>query len=223
MSIFLMNRFYYISKPAALKFYKLALEVSLNTCSKIGQKLKATAHRAGVTLQDIGKELDETSKGTVVEKWIIYWKTTYKEYTQVGIDVIKDIRDHPFQSIYIALLSAAAWQVYKINPDERHYWSAVLNSANDIALLPKSLRKPQAENYVKFIQQCHQKGLIRRLNLLLASFMWTIDEENYRYFGKEIKYFKFPYTFPKIRVLDFGFMNNWWVLNYIMDDYDVAL
>lgn len=84
------------------------------------------------------------------------------------------------------------------------------------------IRNPVTENYVTWVEQCFNEGIVRRLNLGIVSFMWLDN------FDRATAVYKAtcPYLKPRFvtfyqRIIDIGFMDRWWFLEEKMNDYDI--
>lgn len=78
------------------------------------------------TVTNIGKKYEEKFKGTIVEKWIKYWKNLYTDYKEVAIDLRKDAKEKPIKAIGILSTFAFLGFCAKTNPDEISFRDAVL-------------------------------------------------------------------------------------------------
>lgn len=96
--------------------------------------------------------------------------------------------------------------------------------ANKLILVHPSCQKPQTAEHLKYIENCFNKNLIRRLNLGIASVIWVDKssadcntyESNCSYLGiKSSEIFS--------RVLDVGFLGIWWNTSKHMIDYDINI
>ena len=85
-----------------------------------------------------------------------------------------------------------------------------------------SIRNPKSEKYLTWVEQCYNEGTIRRLNLGIVSFMWLDNFDSASAVYKAIcPYLKPRYVTFQQRIIDVGFMDNWWILEHKMRDYDV--
>ena len=168
----------------------------------------------------------------------------YKDYEDVAIDIYKDCKLHPIKAsvyatrMYIivaiklsktnnnnklySLVMGSCYYLAKHNPDEVAFREQLLSSASKVLQIGQPIRNPVTTYYLKWVEQCHNEGLIRRLNLGIFSVLWLHD------FDKDCKIYKAtcPYLKPRYltfytRIIDIGFLDNWWVLENSMINYDI--
>jgi hypothetical protein len=91
-----------------------------------------------------------------------------------------------------------------------------------MVLVGDPIRNPQAVSHLKFLETCYNKDVIRTLNLGIINFMWISD------YGKSSGLYQAQceYLEPKIltfheRIVDIGFLGQWWILQRTMKDFDV--
>lgn len=95
-------------------------------------------------------------------------------------------------------------------------------SANKMLLVHPDSQNKDSLKHLRLVESCYNKHLLRRLNLGIASVMWIDDfsAESDTY-ETNCSYLQIGYTRIARRIIDFGFLNNWWVLSRRMLDYDV--
>lgn len=164
----------------------------------------------------------ERLKGTIAEKWLLYWKNLYKDYRDVFIDVGKQTKDHPIRSTFYISSAAAAYYAFKRNPSETDFYEQLRKYTGDLVLVHESCQNPIASEYFKFLERCYNEGIIRRLSIGICSFLWI---DNY---DKALSLYKTTcthlqpdYLMWHKRIIDVGFLNTWWTLKDKMIDYDV--
>ncbi|XP_033215689.1 mitochondrial import inner membrane translocase subunit Tim29 [Belonocnema kinseyi] len=161
-------------------------------------------------------------KGTFLERWGKYWKNLYIDYRDVAVDVVKDFKARPVRSsVYIALLGSS-YYLSQHNPDTSSYRDQLIQNEAKLMQVGRFIRNPVSENYVTWVEQCFNEGIVRRLNLGIISFMWLDN------FDRATAVYKAtcPYLKPRYltfyqRIIDIGFMDRWWLLEEKMHDYDV--
>lgn len=104
------------------------------------------------------------------------------------------------------------------------YRDQLLNNESKLTQVAQHLRNSESENYVTWVEQCYNEGIIRQLNLGIISFIWLDNyDENSAVYKAKCSYLKPQYlTFYK-RIIDIGFMDKWWLLEDKMHDYDVNI
>ncbi|XP_006612790.1 mitochondrial import inner membrane translocase subunit Tim29 [Apis dorsata] len=167
-------------------------------------------------------KIPEKLKGTFLERWGLYWKNLYIDYKESALGAAKDCKEHPIRtSIYFSLLASCVY-LYRHNPDECTFKENLLQNTMKIMQVGEAIRNPISEHYVKWLGQCYNEGIIRRMNLGIISLIWLDDYDNMCSLYKTVcPYLKIQYlTFHK-RVIDFGLLDKWWILENKMKDYDV--
>lgn len=110
------------------------------------------------------------------------------------------------------------------NPDVGSYRDQLVNDESKIAQVTHPLRNPESENYVTWVEQCYNEGIIRRLNLGIMSFIWLDDyDERSSVYKANCSYLQPRYLTFYQRIIDIGFMDKWWLLEKKMEDYDVNI
>ncbi|KAL6257951.1 hypothetical protein P5V15_011549 [Pogonomyrmex californicus] len=167
-------------------------------------------------------EMPERIRGTFLERWAKYWHGLYIDYKDVAFDVAKDCRERPVRAaMYITVLGACFYS-NRHNPDETMFREQLIQSSTKLIQVGEPIRNPISVQHVKWLEQCYNEGLIRRLNLGVLSLIWL---DNY---DKDCSSYKAvcPYLKPRYvtfyeRIVDVGFLEKWWLLEKKMKDYDV--
>ncbi|XP_034175612.1 mitochondrial import inner membrane translocase subunit Tim29 isoform X2 [Osmia lignaria lignaria] len=142
-------------------------------------------------------ETPEKLKGTFLERWGKYWKNLFTDYKEVTVSVVNDCKEHPIKaSIYASVLAFCIY-LNKHNPDESSFREQLLQNTIKIMQVGETVRNPVSEYHVKWLGQCYNEGIVRRMNL-------------------DVQYATFYQ-----RIVDFGILDKWWVLESKMKDYDV--
>ncbi|KAK6620361.1 hypothetical protein RUM44_006762 [Polyplax serrata] len=167
-------------------------------------------------------QVPEKAKGTVVEKWIKYWEGLINDYVEVFRDTLHEGRTKPYKTAAIA--AAGSFFTYAVynNPTEQDYRDGVIYYQNLFGLVGKSVRNPGADVYLKTLEKAFNHKLIRRLSLGICCFMWIDNYDNaLGIYKSQCEYLKPRYTNFHERIIDFGFLNKFWMLDRKMEDYDV--
>jgi hypothetical protein len=108
------------------------------------------------------------------------------------------------------------------NPDETMFREQLLQSNAKLIQVGEPIRNPVSTQHIKWLEQCYNEGIMRRLNLGILSLIWL---DNY---NKDCSLYKAvcPYLKPRYmtfyeRIVDIGFLGNWWLLELKMKDYDI--
>lgn len=167
-------------------------------------------------------ELPERFKGTVVEKWAAYWKALARDYRDVAIDVYKFGREKPIRAGIYGALAASIVYSCKRNPDDVTYINHLRLHNINMVMVSDDCRSPVSSQYSTFVERCYNEGIVRRLNIGVASILWLDNYDRaiclYRATCKHTKYDLLSWH---QRIIDVGFLGKWWNLEKAMVDYDV--
>lgn len=167
-------------------------------------------------------ELPERFKGTAVEKWAGYWKNLYIDYRDVALDAGKQIKTRPYRSGFLGITGSFLYYCARHNPTEKDFIEELRKFNSDLILVDESCHKPEAAEYLKFLERAHNQGLIRTLNLGALSLMWLHDyDAALGVYKATCLYTKPDYLHFRERIVDVGFLDRWWKLDKKMIDYDV--
>lgn len=194
-------------KARSYNLIKNAKNVNLNTIEKAAKFFK---------------RIEENSKGRFYEKWINYWKGVYADYRDVTIDIKKDIKEKPLKALALFAGFSGIYYCVKHNPNERSFRDAYINAANQVLLVHPSCQKKETADHLKNIEIYYNNHLIRRLNCGVASIIWVDNYSNKcNTFEAQCTHLKVQYSKFYDRILDVGFLDNWWLLSNKMIDYDI--
>lgn len=190
--------------------------------------------------KNVSIRFHEKIKGTFVENWVKYWKNVFIDYKAVAVDVKEDIKEKPVKAICIFSFLGALVYCAKNNPDEVNFREACLrylfnscvknlvikyigfSAANQLMLVHPNTQKQETVKYLKTIEQCHNQNKLKRLNIGIASIMWTnYYSDSCHIYQADCPHLQVQYKQFKNQILDIGFLNKWWILNHKMENYDV--
>ncbi|XP_076236028.1 mitochondrial import inner membrane translocase subunit Tim29 [Calliopsis andreniformis] len=164
----------------------------------------------------------ERLKGTFLERWGKYWNNVYIDYRDVAVDVVKDCKTRPILATTYTSILAFFIYLNKHNPDESSFREHLLQNTMKVMQVGEPTRNPISEHHVKWLEQCYNEGIVRRMNLGILSLIWL---DNY---DKACSLYKAvcPHLKPRYitfyeRVVDVGFLDEWWLLKNKMKEYDV--
>lgn len=167
-------------------------------------------------------ELPERFKGTVVEKWANYWKNLGRDYREVIVGVGDSIKEKPLRSGIYGICASGIYYCCKHNPDETDFFEKLRRFNTDLVLVSESCQNPTSAQYIKFLEQADNLGIIRIWNFGVVSFMWL---DNYHtalgVYKATCSYMQPDYLTLHQRVIDIGFLDKWWNLEKRMVDYDI--
>lgn len=77
--------------------------------------------RALENLKTTSEKLNEKIKGTILEKWVKYWKLVAKDYQDVALNVKQEIKQKPLKSTVLFSGSAFLGLCLHLNPDLKRF------------------------------------------------------------------------------------------------------
>jgi hypothetical protein len=108
------------------------------------------------------------------------------------------------------------------NPDEQSFRDKFLFHTNEMALVGESIRNPLAVDHIRFVETCYNKGEIRKLSLGIISFIWISDyDKSSGLYQAHCDYLQPKFATFHERIVDIGFLGQWWILQRTMKDFDV--
>lgn len=169
-------------------------------------------------------ELPERFKGTIVEKWANYWRALLRDYKEVVLDTSKSIKEKPLRAGIYGLVGGSIYYASKNNPDLTTLEDTLRTHNNSMVLIHESCHRKESAEYLIFIERCLNEGLLRRLSIGIASFLW-IDNYNksLALYKSTCSHLKPQYSKFNDRIIDIGFWNKWHKLEKVMIDYDVNI
>ncbi|XP_023703312.1 mitochondrial import inner membrane translocase subunit Tim29 isoform X2 [Cryptotermes secundus] len=151
-----------------------------------------------------------------------YWKNLCIDYKEVAVETVESARQKPVKALLIC--SGLAFIAYcaHSNPDEQNFRDKFLFHTNEMILVGEPIRNPQAVSHLKFLETCYNKGVIRTLGLGIINFMWISDyDKSSGLYQAHCEYLEPKFlTFHK-RIVDIGFLGQWWILQRTMKDFDI--
>lgn len=167
-------------------------------------------------------EVPERFKGTMVEKWLAYWKGLVTDYRDVFLDVGKQMKAKPIRATIYGGIGGSTVYSFKHNPSETDFVEQLRDYNTKMVLTAAGCHNPVASEYLIYLERCHNERVIRRLSFGIFSVLWI---DNY---DRALSLYKATcaHTKPDLqtwhkRIIDIGFMDKWWKINEKMIDYDV--
>lgn len=166
--------------------------------------------------------IDAKVKGTFMENWLKYWKTIFTDYKEVAVDIRKDIKEKPIKALLLATGFTGICYCIKHNPDEINFRDCYLRATNDVLLVDISQQNRETVQHLKNIEKCYNSEVLRRLNCGVFSVIWIDNFSNKcNTFEAQCSYLKVSYSKFLNRIIDVGFLDNWWILKKKMENYDI--
>ncbi|KAF2880487.1 hypothetical protein ILUMI_25694 [Ignelater luminosus] len=192
------------------------------TKQNVVKRIQDINNQALQTSKNVSARFQEKIKGTFMENWVKYWKNVFIDYKAVAVDVKEDMSNKPVKAICIFSFLGSLAYFAKNNPDEVNFRDACLSAANQLMLVHPNLQKQEPVQYLKAIEQCHNQKKLKRLNIGIASIIWTdYYSDSCHIYQADCPHLQVQYKHFKDQMLDIGFLNRWWILNHKMKNYDV--
>ncbi|XP_055326960.1 mitochondrial import inner membrane translocase subunit Tim29 [Sitodiplosis mosellana] len=167
-------------------------------------------------------EIPERFKGTVVEKWLQYWKGLVTDYRDVFLGVIQQLKEKPIRAAIYGGLGGAAVYTFKHNPNEVDFIQQLREYNVRMVMIDPVCQNPISSQYLIFVERCYNEGIVRKLNLGIFSLLWL---DNY---NRALGLYKTTCSFtqPELltwhqRIIDVGFLDKWWIIEKKMIDFDI--
>lgn len=168
--------------------------------------------------------LPKRLRGGFIENSFNYVQNVYLDYKTVYFDTIQDIRQRPFRASLIGGFLASIFYSMKHNPTYDDFQIQLIKSNNKLSRVPESIRNRSSCDYIHEIFQKNNKQLLRHRSFGIFSVVYSADYSiSNDLFQFQCKYLK-PSWKDTIteRLVDIGFLDTFWYMNYKMIDYDIS-
>lgn len=169
-------------------------------------------------------QLPEKYKGTVVEKWTKYWKQVATDYKDVAKSIVKSAQDRPRRAAILYGSGIFGYYCLQTNPTYQGYLAQLRNYQCDVTFVAEPIRNPKAIQYMQYMEQCHNQGTLKRMSFGLFSILWIAD------YNDDLNLYQAvcPYLGPQLetfhkRIVDFGILDKWFLVERNLRDYDVNI
>ncbi|KAL7745292.1 hypothetical protein ACLKA6_015317 [Drosophila palustris] len=166
--------------------------------------------------------LPERFKGTVVEKWTNYWKGLLRDYTEVGVGVVKESYAKPKKAFLYGTGALAVYLAARNNPDECAFMTLLRKQTNRMVTLPTEQQNRESADYLVMLERAVNQKKLRLLSLGIFTLMWVdlYDEDDCTY-PAICEYTSVGFLNFHERIIDVGFWNEFWRLKFKMRNYDI--
>jgi len=112
------------------------------------------------------------------------------------------------------------------NPDEKSFNDLLVKVNNDLTMVSELCRNNTSMQHQFEIVRAQNAGVPRHWNLGLFSIIWRDNyNTDFGHVKAKCKYLTVGYTDilfnERERIVDVGFLDNWWFTNKAMEEYDV--
>ncbi|TMW49283.1 hypothetical protein DOY81_005639 [Sarcophaga bullata] len=166
--------------------------------------------------------LPERFKGTVVEKWANYWKGLLNDYKDVAFGLVKESKEKPRKAAFYAISGYGLYQCAKRNPDEEDFLRIYRIASNNLIMVHPSLQNPTSAAYIRRLQSDLNQNRLRFLSLGIFTILWEdlYDKDDCTY-PAQCEYTQVKFWNFHERIIDVGFWNQFWRMNYELYNFDV--
>ena len=151
-----------------------------------------------------------------------YLKMVKYDYTEALKEVTDFYRAKPIKASFFSTLVSFGLYAAHTNPDEKSYWDSFVGNSQELSLLGDPIRNPGSERLVDYVSRAYNAGLVRRLNLGVVSLMWVDNyDAGMGLYASQCDYLKPSWADMRHRVVDVGFLGEWWIAKKKMEMSDV--
>ncbi|XP_044756218.1 mitochondrial import inner membrane translocase subunit Tim29 [Coccinella septempunctata] len=166
--------------------------------------------------------IQQKIKGTIVEKWMFYWKSVMRDYKDVVIGLKEEAKQKPKKAVAVITGFTFLGICAKTNPDLKSFRAKHIQSVVDISLVSSTVANPTSLNHLKYLEKCFNASLIRHQSFGLFSLIWVdTSSDKCKNYESTCEYMNWRYVNFHRQVVDVGFLGIWWVISRKMLDYDI--
>lgn len=171
-------------------------------------------------------------KETLTKKFKNYLLLVFNDYKQVGYGTLVHAKNHPAKTTLYGLLTGAFVVAYKFNPDYQHYIETRRTQANEMIMCSSSYNR-KTEHYLNCLNKLEYCNNLEYKSYFVFSLIlvrnFSLNDSTYEKQCAQLnnpnKYNIFNYSNLLLRflsrVVDIGFLNNWYFLNSNFRDFDI--
>ncbi|XP_045775389.1 mitochondrial import inner membrane translocase subunit Tim29 [Maniola jurtina] len=184
-------------------------------------KLLSKTPNIVVNLQSKVK-LPDKVKGTILEKWANYWKNLVIDYRQMFQDLRTDMQEDPRKALKWTMGIVTVFTLAQNNPNELDFKDHMKRITNEVILVSEECRNPVSLQHLQYLQQCYNEGVVHYMSLGIVSFMYTSSlNDSCDLYKAHCSYLKPSYLSIFSRIVDVGFLGQWWNIYIKTTNYDV--
>lgn len=151
-----------------------------------------------------------------------YLKMVKYDYSEALKEVTDFYRAKPIKASFFSAVVSFGLYAAHTNPDEKSYWDSFVDNSQELSLLGDPIRNPDSERLVNYVSRAYNAGLVRRLNLGVVSLMWVDNyDAGMGLYASQCDYLKPTWADMRHRVVDVGFLGEWWITKKKMETSDV--
>ena len=171
-------------------------------------------------------QLPEKLKGGRIERYVNYWKGVKTDYKEALKELGQSCRERPIKASMIGATILSALYANRHNPDEKSFNDLLVNINNDLTMVSDLCRNNSSTQHQFEVVRAQNAGTLRYWNLGLFSIIWRDNyNSDFGHVKARCKYLTVGYTDilfnERERIVDIGFLGNWWYTNKAMEEYDI--
>jgi len=144
------------------------------------------------------------------------------DYKFAALDTLADIKARPAKAIFYLSLCSGGYIAYRTVPSEKDYHAGIVEASNDLLLVADSIKNKNSDAYVQKCLYYECKGLLRYQHFGLFSLVYYSEQDiNNKSYIATCKYSNPRWTEFHKYIVDIGFVNTWWKLQWEMVDFDI--
>lgn len=161
-------------------------------------------------------------KGTIIEKWMFFWKGVIKDYKDVAIGLKEEAIQKPKKAAAVVSGMTFVGICAKTNPNLKSFRSKHIQCVDDLSLVSTTVANPVSVEHLKYLERCFNTDVIRHQSFGLFSIIWQdTASDQCKNYQSTCEYLNWRYINFHRQVIDVGFLGIWWVISRKMLDYDV--
>ncbi|KAM3924070.1 mitochondrial import inner membrane translocase subunit Tim29 [Leptodactylus fuscus] len=156
------------------------------------------------------------------KKMVVWTKSLLRDYKEACKDIVVGAKEQPGKAaLYLSLL-AGVGVCSSHAPSEDSFHSSVLEASASLLLLSPWTRSGTSDGHVQRLLHLRNQGRLRHLDLLVLSLVYEAPYDP----DCDLYNTQCPHLQPRMvdfprRVLDIGFLGDWWILRNKMRDFDI--
>lgn len=150
-------------------------------------------------------------------------KNIYLDYYEVFNDLKRAAKARPLRATSYGTSILFILNMFRSNEGLRSYNSEIVAACNRVGAVVEKSRNPISNDFVQSIGELHCQGLLRQMDLGFSTLIYKSDcRDDLALFRYNCSYLRPSIReFIEERIVDFGVMGRWLVLERRMRDYDV--
>lgn len=152
----------------------------------------------------------------------VWCRSLISDYKEACREMAVGAWERPIKaSVYMALLGGA-WACFHTKPDRSSFEAALLERSSQLGLLSPWIRSATSDGHVQSLVKLRNEGRLRHVSLGLLTLVYRADfDPDSTLYEAQCSNLSVPWRELPQRILDVGFIGQWWILDSKMKDYDV--